>query len=235
MTEALTWLNQWQTLVAGLLAFTGAALAAGMAWRQLDQQRQDSETRRHRREMACRAVLLADCYTFRGYIEACYKVAVRELGQPRAGSHPGSQPIETPTLSSQIIPNFQNLIEHLKDDGAQTVIFDIVRCYQWQRDRLKSALENPGVDAAGYGTPTFTDIIVDTVLLWLLVDRLFPFSRNEATTLSQVDLSEAAVSTALYSLVGTAPNPEFSLLPSFLVYEALAKHPWLDKISSPLK
>ena len=235
MTEVLTFLNKWQTLVAGLLAFTGAALAAWMAWRQLDQQRQDSETRRHRREMACRAVLLADCYNFMGYIEACYRVAVQVLGQPRAGPHLSSPPIGTPTLPSQIIPNFQNLIEQLKDDRAQTAIVDIVQCYQWQRARLKSALEHPGVDETGYGTLTFTDIIADTVLLWLLVDQLFPFSRGEETTISRVDLSEREISRALYFLVGTAQDSVFYLPPLSSVYESLTKYPWLAKISSSLK
>ena len=214
MSEFITCLKEWQTLVAGLLALAAAIIA----WRQLNFQRQESESRRRRREMAYRAVLPVDLATFMDYLEDCYEAAVIALQMMRPEGA-GSETFNIPKLPDRLIPNLQNLIEQLDKHNADAIA-EILKSYQLQNSRLRAALENfnsENSDAAIEAT------FQDTVRLWLLVDGVFPFSRDEEKTIPPFSLSEAEVKRALVFLGQKSSYYIPSANDEKRIYAALAK------------
>ena len=196
------WLKDWQTLAAGVLAL----MAAFIAWKQLDFQREESESRRRRRAQACRAVLPVDLSGFIRYLEECYRIAVEarhaliSYEENRVLAKPTLQALEMPWVPERIIANLQALIEHLDDYNAG-IITKVLRVYQIQNDRFGDALRVARENCDGPSAPSDIDkTFNETVFLFLLIENMWPFSRGELEDIPSLTFSEEKACNALHVL-----------------------------------
>ena len=206
------WLKQWQTLAAGVLALIAAGAAARAAWKQLDFQREESESRRRRRARACLAVFPLDLSVFINYLKECHKVAVRTRHDLR--SYWETQEIsfkeavivrKMPSGPDRAIANMQFLIEHLDEYNAD-IIAKVLRVYQVQRTRFEDALQSAKETRDTESDPEIMDqTFKDTVFLFLLIENMLPFAREEKARISPFTVSEKLASRALYQLEMNLP------------------------------
>ena len=214
----LDWLKEWQTLVAGMLALIAAIGAARAAMRaaraakeQLNFQHEESASRQRRRAQACRAVLPVDLAAFMDYLEKCYRVAVmarralRSYEENRGPAKPTLEALEMPRIPDRIIANMQVLIEHLDEYNAD-IITKVLRVYQVQNARFEDALQFAKENCDSASAPFDMDETFKyTVFLFLLIENMWRFSRDEEEKIPPFIFSEEKACNALHVLEQILP------------------------------
>lgn len=117
MAPFCDWLKEWQTLVAGVLAFLAAAATVWVLVRQSRVEKLRYAELRKRRFQAVRAVLPADLSEICHYCTLCaqaIRAALQHFDQNRA---PPSG-VACPVLPERVISNLQRLVEHLDPQDA---------------------------------------------------------------------------------------------------------------------
>lgn len=187
-------LKEWQTLVAGVFALIAAGIAAIIAWKQLNHQREESERLQRRRVRACKAILPVDLDSFIDYLHECYKITATIRMNLSAGGHDAVNwdELKTPRLPDRIMTNMQVLIEYLDEHNA-SILSEVLGVYQVQHTRFSGGSDNPRDLWDGEGA--FNDL----VFLYLLIGNIYPFARGQKEKIA-LDFSEGAVQSALVVL-----------------------------------
>lgn len=116
--------------------------------------------------------------------------------------------IEMPAGPDRAIADRQVLIEHLDAYNAD-IIAKVLRVYQVQRARFEKALQRAKENCDTTYAPEAVDqTFTDTVFLFLLIDSMLPFAREEEAEISPLPVSEKLASDALYQLQMNLPVNE---------------------------
>lgn len=209
MQDPIDIMKDWQTLTTGILALFAAGATVAVMMRQvriqktqLDSQIRESEERRRRRLMACRAVLPADLSSVCRYARDCALVVGTALQMLRGIEE--RAPLSYSSLPDRVSANLQNLIEQLDDENADAIA-DLLACYQVQYARFAGEIDNfnapnrQGVHRIT--TENNIEFTVErTVRLYLLAENMFGFARNLVEEIPPPDFNEEKVAHALMAL-----------------------------------
>ena len=200
---SLSWLKEWQTLVAGVLALIAAGGAAWQAWRQLDYQRKESARLHSGRVRARKAFLPVDLNVFTEYLQECYEIAAKircaRLYAERRDTI-NLHALETPRLPDRIMANMQTLIEHLDEDDA-SILLTVVQVYQIQNARFHDKLKQR--DETWNTRITWLDFhetCRDVVFLHVLIGNIWPFARMKREKIQPLKFSEEEVKNSILVL-----------------------------------
>lgn len=206
MQSAIEAIRDWQTLITGFLALTAAAVTVLVMMRQvriqkrqLDAQTNESNERRRRRLMACRAVLPADLSSVCRYARDCARVAGTALQMLR--EHEERAQLSIPTLPNRVTTNLQNLIEEIDESDADAIA-DLLSCYQVQYARLSREIEDfnsPNrLGAERITTENNIEFTLErTVRLYLLAENIFGFARGSENQIPKPQFNRENIGHAL--------------------------------------
>ncbi len=189
-------LKEWQTLAAGVLAL----IAAGVAWKQLNHQREESERLQSGRVRACKAILPVDLDIFTDYLQECYKIAATlrcmRLNADRRDTV-DLHALKTPRIPDRIMANMQMLIEHLDEDDA-SILIKVVQVYQVQNARFRGKLEHRDETWSTEATwLDFNEACRDLVFLYILTGNIWPFARRKKEKIPPLKFSEQEVDNSI--------------------------------------
>lgn len=190
MVRFIECLNEWQTLVAGILAFLAAAATVGALWCQIRAEKLKHRDLLQRQLQATRAVLPADLSEICHYSTLCAQAIRGALQHFKEQAAPPSD-LTSPVLPERVVGNLQRLIEHLNQQDADNVA-DMLCCYQVQHARFRGAVEEwsrpptKGVTIS-YSRSNIEHLLPETVRLYLLAENMFDFSRRKADHVSTLD------------------------------------------------
>lgn len=167
-----TWLKDWQTLVAGLLALTGAAATIASVKHQIASIESIERNRRRDEAYAARAVVPQALNELVEYAEQCMGVldeASRNIDRmPEALK-------KLPRSPNDLLPIFKDAIR-FSDEARQKQLADVLSFFQVHEARLISR-RNPG--RPGHTFSTLPEAIIDSAQLHAMVTNLFPWARRD--------------------------------------------------------
>ncbi|MEZ5946608.1 MAG: hypothetical protein R3C13_11340 [Hyphomonas sp.] len=179
------WIYNYQTLVAGLLAFIAAFVAALLLW----QQHRELIDRRYR---ALRASLPLALSELHDYTQECLQLlsnAIKYKQDPTAKLD-GSLPALPPTALSTIT----ELIAFANKQDAK-MLQAILRQVQIQRSRLHSQFREMVAKTDDAMAPSYhqlKDDVLDAFVIQKMANHLFPYARWEVEHVPQeIDISRS--------------------------------------------
>jgi hypothetical protein len=164
------WVNRYQTLIAGGLAFFGALLTVRRISAQIKQASDAEEYRRAREEIASRAKLLTSLDMISSYAEDC----IRQLGSLRSNDTSALRippDLELPRPSRDAIYLMENCLQHTRIDRINSVR-GVLTWIQIQSSRI-SDRRSIWISA--------NTALFDAIQLKVLTDKLYNYawSREE--------------------------------------------------------
>jgi hypothetical protein len=202
------WLYNWQTLIGALLALVAGG---GAVWAILYQtnERREAADRRLRLARAFRAGLAEDCSALASYARESARICgfiLRWVNDERQGAtHAGTRDVlVTPTLPRHVMENLRSLVENLEAVDAKP-IGDLLRCFQVQRARLDSLIQDFNEPNRIGGLQNLTEDeaafpLGATAELYVRGTSLFPYARGQLDTIEPVVIDSESMSGALSSL-----------------------------------
>lgn len=192
MAASSTWIGQikeWQTLIAGVLALAGAALAVWIGRRQIKAADNRAVDARERKFMATRAILPEDLSTICAYTDQCAGIVHAAIKSHRK-THESPDDVQMPSLDGRVTTNLQQLIEHLDKENARRVA-ELLRCYQVQRARFEGAVSDWTRHNAGRGHVSFSQSnmehpLIETIQLRIHANNMFGFARDEEKDIPEI-------------------------------------------------
>jgi hypothetical protein len=189
----ISWLKEWQVLVALLVAVVAGAIILRSVTRQMREQHLEVVDRARRLAKAFRASMPEDLYAMCAYAHRSADLA-REgvmLIDAEEGhltkSPKGRSKLRCPSVPNQVLVNLKALIEHLDNESAEQVA-NLLGCYHTQHMRMAGALENfdrKGADAITIsGNVNFNPVFKDTLELYLRAKSMLEFARGESEKIS---------------------------------------------------
>ena len=206
MKDLIDVLEDWQTLVAGILALIAAIVTVRIMMRQvriqkseLDTARRESEEQRQRRLIACRAVMPADLSSIIQYAQDCAFASGTALQMLRGEEE--RRAFSCPSLPDRVVSNLQQLIEQLDEENANSIA-DLLSCYQVQHARLAGEFgyfnspERLGTHRI-MTENNFEFTLEQTVRLFLLAESMFKFARRDELNIPEAKFTQDRVQNAL--------------------------------------
>ncbi len=194
------------------MAVTAAIFAIRFSRKQLNYQQEEAKQVLRRRMRASRALLSNDLDSFIEYLKECYTIAAeirkgeKKVSTPRDPRLPAR--IRIPRLPERVLTNLQTLIEHLDNDykNDADILIQMASIYQEQNARFRDVLAHTN-DSMGArdDEENFKDIGRNAVLLYTLIDSIFPFARHEQEHIS-LNFSEKAAANSFHVLESELPN-----------------------------
>ncbi|MDT0619892.1 hypothetical protein RM531_15575 [Salinisphaera sp. P385] len=187
--------HEWQTLIAGVLALSGAAATVWTLHRQMQHQREmldkqiqhqweQHEDQRRRQARAARAMLPEDLSAICEYARDCGQlIHTAYCDYPDHDRVAEFGPI--PTLSDRVLANLQQLIEHLDESDADKLA-DLLECFQVQKGRFFDALQTWKKAREDGSGPALSHKhiehpLIETIVLYLLSEHCLGFARRESS------------------------------------------------------
>lgn len=174
-------LYDWQTLASGILALIAAGATVWVMRGQIKDERRRHKDALYRKSLAARAQMPDALSALSRFTEACVQWA------DRSGAR-------APDLPLDAINVLKNGIEFV-DSKTATSVFELVSLYQVHNARLFS--HTPPIHG-----PEAADRLYDATRLRCLVDRLFPYARNEVQVAPQGNPTKSDMMTALKIITG---------------------------------
>jgi hypothetical protein len=149
LAAVLSWIKEWQFLIASLFILLSAVISIKAISRQIRLQEFKFEDRRRRLGQVYRASMPEDLDAVCSYAlrssqvarEAALIVDAKEAGAQNSSAKGRQRRLRCPILPTLVLENLKGLVENLNDDDAGRIA-DLVACYHTQHARLASALEN---------------------------------------------------------------------------------------------
>ena len=228
--QIVPWLNKWQTLIAGIIAFIGAAWTVAAIRQQIKQVAGSEERRRKREEIAARAALpIAQIEIFK-FARACM-VQIGERSKD-AVQNDGASFLDWKPPSIDTVKIVKIIGECIKFSNENTAIRLAAILYHLQsaEEHVRRLVDKSVVDdnfrrknsLAGSGVAhimQLSDALKASAELVVLNQSLFTYSREGEEKLERVSrkeivqvLHEAGVSIAWVdtNIMGDGTQPETS-------------------------
>lgn len=183
LITAICILQDWQTLVASVVALAAALLTIRTIKQQIRVDKERNLDSQKSKAWAARAEMPDALSALGRYAEGC----VAYLSDINNSNQLPDVPVEA-------ISAIKSSVEYVDPQSAHK-IYDLVVHYQIHNSRLEGRTER--------NTKYANDQrIYDSVYMRALVDRLFNFARNEVSTVPETEISRKEMLTALRVCVG---------------------------------
>lgn len=196
ITIALKYVEQYQTLIAGVLAFVGAWWTVRKLSAQIRQSGLIENERRERSHMAARTVMPAALSELDEYASACLRFLEQFHLNPNAsGVITAALNIPVPSVPAETLLTLRECIQ-FGDQSVAELVADMISKIQIQNARLISTtrrLNQPGQLIVQRNIDTY---VVDALEIRARAFKLLPYARRAAdaspATPTVDDIREAA-------------------------------------------
>lgn len=177
-------INKWQTLISGLMAVGGAALAYIVARQQLMQGNQLERNRRKRKFDAERTFLPVSLSRIIDYAEASSASLDKILGLIPSERVPRelSEEFQVPPFPKEVMPALREFIEYA-DDLDVSLLLNLTSWMQIHDARLRGAKRDISIDGVLVSRLNMEGYLCDAVILHAAASAVFRFARREVQTL----------------------------------------------------
>lgn len=193
------WLDQWQTLVSGLLAIAAALVGGSFVLAQVRQAAGQEKERLRRRHEAARATLPLTLSGLMEYARGCGR-ALRVLHLSSRGPAIGRaafEAFELPPVPATAVPALAEMIEASSPEVAEAIAA-LLRELQVQDGRLRSMkreMLDPHAHRRNVPKSELHEYMLDVADVYGRCEALLDFARNESevagSTPKAVDLKRA--------------------------------------------
>jgi hypothetical protein len=178
----LTWLFEWQTLVAGTLAVLAAVVTAWLIKRQITQAHQQEQARLSRQANAARVALPLTLSGISHYAEEAAGALAQLTLQARAFAE-GDPPLkfESPRPPSELAPSLERMAGATDDREVVTAIARLLGEIQVLSTRMVFTHEQLS-DPSGAVARESEQYLLQAGAVYALAESLFDFARFESET-----------------------------------------------------
>ena len=176
--KPITWIYNFQTLIAGALALGGAVVTIWGIRHQVKQSENQENERRRRQNMAARAMMPVALMEIHRYARECVSVLLPVLPDPpeqRITAHIG----EIPPIPADALFTLRQSVEFGSNEIA-TYLSDLIRYIQIQHARITDAkrdlLREGGTIVLRANILQYT---IDSLDILARADKLYPYARRD--------------------------------------------------------
>jgi len=172
----LTWLYEWQTLVAGSAALIAAYIAKKAVQSQIEQADRHMKEQRGRRFIAARATMPLTLSDMCAYAETTAS-RLQAFRKALSGTSPGAAAFHPAKLPSASISALEHVIEYADDNPALVLALQrILSNVQLLHARTSSLTRTRRIHQLNAGV-TAEERLLDCALVQAGAGLLFPFAR----------------------------------------------------------
>ncbi len=193
------WLYRWQTIIAGIIALSGAAIGAAFLSKQINQEKNLEAQRRASRFYAIRSIMPLTLSALMGYVRGEVRI-LQNLGPN------GELPSQMVDLPSDIVEVLKEFIEFADSAEAATTVRLMLSDIQIHRARMMADMPK-----SGHQTTLLTGIyvagnIVRLVKIYAHIGALFNYARlktdNVSSHVTLEEMENAAWNLAVTDVFG---------------------------------
>lgn len=192
-------LQQWQTLIAGVMAIVAAFIGGHFITRQIRAAEQLEAEQRRRRFNAVRAVSPFTLSAVSGYARLSAR-ALKSIHEGRAGEaipHNLVLP-DFPDMPSSMVQGLREIIEHGGDDIRKPVA-KLLGELQVQNARITDMWADIPNENHATTASNVEDYLIDCAIIYARASSMYDFARERAVTIPD-SLSEADIKSALHQV-----------------------------------
>jgi citrate lyase gamma subunit/uncharacterized membrane protein YidH (DUF202 family) len=182
VTSSTSFLNSWQTLIAGLLALGAAIWGWSLVNKQIAVTERHEYERWRTKEMAARSLLPLTLSAIIDYVEQISGILHTLYNSKQDEAIPrDARNITIPPVPNEIIISLQSFIEATKREDIAMLIAKILQKIQIQGARLRSISDRNGANNYIH-IVTATNIetyFVDAAIIYAIASSLFYYARFE--------------------------------------------------------
>jgi hypothetical protein len=192
--KPITWIYNFQTLIAGALALGGAVVTICGIWHQVRQSQRQEDERRRRQNLAARAMMPVALMEIHRYARECVSVLVPVLPdgpEQRIAAQIG----EIPPIPADALFTLRQSVEFGSNEIAAW-LSDLIRSLQIQHARITDAKHD--IEREGATIVLRSNIlqyIVDSLDILARADKLYPYARRD-TNVAPEKLQDGDLRTA---------------------------------------